>query len=150
MSATMRTPIAPVGWSIALHAVLAGLLFLGLTLPERDTEPVILPIDAVVVDDAVRDRRERAAGLLIRQHGHAELDLRLHVAADLLAAKLPDRLLDGLLPRLVHQRHALVRVLDRQRHLDPLDRHALDLQARLHLRQDRLRRGADRVRRDLR
>ena len=66
MSATMRAPIAPIGWSIALHAVLAGLLIFGLSLPERADTPVILPIDAVVVDDAVlhaagrkREDRER-------------------------------------------------------------------------------------------
>jgi len=53
MKAGMRDPIAPVGWSIALHAVLAGLLYLGITLPTREPEPVMLPIDAVVVDDAV-------------------------------------------------------------------------------------------------
>lgn len=63
MNATMRAPIAPIGWSIALHAVLAGLLFFGLSLPKRAEQPVILPIDAVVVDDAVlqaagRNRRE--------------------------------------------------------------------------------------------
>lgn len=66
MSATMRAPIAPVGWSIALHAVLAGLLIFGLSLPKRAETPVVLPIDAVVVDDAVlqaagrkREDRER-------------------------------------------------------------------------------------------
>lgn len=53
MSGTLRTPIAPMGWSIALHALLAGLLFFGLTLPEREPDVVLLPIDAVVVDDAV-------------------------------------------------------------------------------------------------
>jgi colicin import membrane protein len=53
MSETLRTPIAPVGWSIALHAALAGLLFFGLTLPEREPDVVVLPIDAVVVDDAI-------------------------------------------------------------------------------------------------
>jgi colicin import membrane protein len=68
MTGTMRAPLAPVGWSIALHAVLAAFLFLGLTLPKRDPELVILPIDAVVVDDAVlqaagrrREDDERAA-----------------------------------------------------------------------------------------
>jgi colicin import membrane protein len=66
MSATLRAPFAPVGWSIALHAVLAALLFFGLSLPKRVEEPVLLPIDAVVVDDAVlqaagrwREERER-------------------------------------------------------------------------------------------
>jgi len=53
MSETLRTPIAPVGWSIALHAALAGFLFFGLTLPEREPDVVLLPIDAVVVDDAI-------------------------------------------------------------------------------------------------
>jgi len=66
MSSPMRAPIAPVAWSIALHAVLAGILVFGLTLPRRAETPVILPIDAVVVDDAVleaagtrREVRER-------------------------------------------------------------------------------------------
>ncbi|HEU4517632.1 MAG TPA: cell envelope integrity protein TolA [Steroidobacteraceae bacterium] len=63
MSGRPRTPIAPVGWSIALHAVLAILLFAGLSLPKPEPDVVLLPIDAVVVDDAVlqaagRQRRE--------------------------------------------------------------------------------------------
>ncbi|HEU5468531.1 MAG TPA: cell envelope integrity protein TolA [Steroidobacteraceae bacterium] len=53
MSATLRPPIAPIGWSIALHAVLAALLIFGLSLPDREPDMVLLPIDAVVVDDAV-------------------------------------------------------------------------------------------------
>jgi colicin import membrane protein len=68
----MRPPIAPVGWSIALHAVLAALLVFGLTLPKREPEPAILPIDAVVVDDAVleaagRERRDDARREELRQ-----------------------------------------------------------------------------------
>jgi colicin import membrane protein len=78
MSATMRTPIAPVGWSIALHAVLAGLLFLGLTLPKRDPEQVILPIDAVVVDDAVLE----AAGRQRRDEERAALEQQQRAAAE--------------------------------------------------------------------
>jgi colicin import membrane protein len=61
MSETMRAPIAPIGWSIALHAVLAGLLFFGLTLPTHEPELVVLPIDAVVMDQAVLRRRARSA-----------------------------------------------------------------------------------------
>jgi colicin import membrane protein len=53
MSEMLRTPIAPIGWSIALHAALAALLFFGLTLREPEPEVVLLPIDAVVVDDAI-------------------------------------------------------------------------------------------------
>ena len=59
MTASMRAPIAPVGWSIALHAVLAGLLYLGLTLPRQEPQEILLPIDAVVVDNAVLE----AAGM---------------------------------------------------------------------------------------
>lgn len=59
MSADSRAPIAPIGWSIALHAVLAGLLYLGLTLPTQEPQELLLPIDAVVVDNAVLE----AAGL---------------------------------------------------------------------------------------
>ncbi len=53
MNEETRAPIAPIGWSIALHAVLAGLLYLGLTLPTQEPQEMLLPIDAVVVDDAV-------------------------------------------------------------------------------------------------
>jgi colicin import membrane protein len=55
MSRAERQGIAPVGWSIALHAIIAGLLYLGLSMPLRDPDPqpMPLPIDAVVVDDAV-------------------------------------------------------------------------------------------------
>jgi colicin import membrane protein len=86
MSATMRTPIAPVGWSIALHAVLAGLLFFGLTLPKRDPEQVILPIDAVVVDDAVL----QAAGSRRREEERAALEERQRAAADAERQRLED------------------------------------------------------------
>ena len=36
MSTATRPGIAPVGWSIALHAVIAGLLYLGLSLPRPE------------------------------------------------------------------------------------------------------------------
>jgi colicin import membrane protein len=78
MSATMRAPIAPIGWSIALHAVLAGLLFLGLSLPKRDAEPVILPIDAVVVDEAVL----QAAGRKRRDEERARAEAQERAAAE--------------------------------------------------------------------
>jgi len=76
MSETLRTPMAPVGWSIALHAALAGLLFFGLTLPERDPDVVLLPIDAVVVDDAIlqaagQRRRDDARQESLRQEQEA-------------------------------------------------------------------------------
>lgn len=63
MSAATRPGIAPIGWSIALHAVIAGFMYLGLTLPRPEAPLVPLPIEAVVVDRAVieaasRQRRE--------------------------------------------------------------------------------------------
>jgi colicin import membrane protein len=64
MTASMRAPIAPVGWSIALHAVLAGFLYLGLTLPRQEPREILLPIDAVVVDNAVLE----AAGMKRRDN----------------------------------------------------------------------------------
>jgi colicin import membrane protein len=78
MSSTMRPPIAPVGWSIALHAVLAALLIYGLSLPKRDEQPVILPIDAVVVDDAVL----QAAGRKREDEQRAETEARERAAAE--------------------------------------------------------------------
>jgi colicin import membrane protein len=76
MTASMRAPIAPIGWSIALHAVLAGLLFVGLTLPKREMEPMVLPIDAVIVDSAVleaagRSQREDQRRETVRQQEEA-------------------------------------------------------------------------------
>ena len=77
MSVTARRPLAPVGWSIALHAALAGFLFFGLTLAEREPDVVLLPIDAVVVDDAVlqaagRQRRDEERQETVRQEQAAE------------------------------------------------------------------------------
>ncbi len=77
MSRIMRPPIAPVGWSIALHAVLAGLLFVGLTLPKPKPELVVLPIDAVVVDDAVL----QAAGRKRREKERVEVERQQEAAA---------------------------------------------------------------------
>ncbi len=64
MSATARPVFAPAGWSIALHLAIAGMLFLGITLPQQEQALEILPIDAMVVDQAViqaasRERREQ-------------------------------------------------------------------------------------------
>ena len=69
MSETLRTPIAPVGWSIALHAALAGLLFFGLTLPEREPDVVLLPIDAVVVDRPAATAKAPTADSMLPQFG---------------------------------------------------------------------------------
>ncbi len=74
----MRAPIAPIGWSIALHAVLAGLLIFGLTLPKREPEQVILPIDAVVVDDAVL----QAAGQQRRENERLEAERQERAAEE--------------------------------------------------------------------
>ena len=78
MSETLRTPIAPVGWSIALHAALAVLLFFGLTLPDPEPDVVLLPIDAVVVDDAVL----QAAGERRREDEREESRRQQQVAAE--------------------------------------------------------------------
>jgi colicin import membrane protein len=77
MNQAARVPFAPVGWSIALHALLAGLLFFGLNLPKREPDAVILPIDAVVVDDALlqaagQRRREDERAASAREAEEAE------------------------------------------------------------------------------
>lgn len=68
MNGNRNATLAPFGWSIALHAALAALLVFGLNLRSREPDAVILPIDAVVVDDALlqaagrrRSEDERAA-----------------------------------------------------------------------------------------
>jgi colicin import membrane protein len=75
----VRARIAPVGWSIALHSVLAGLLYLGVTLPTREPEQVMLPIDAVIVDDAVLE----AAGQQRREDQREALEERRREEAEL-------------------------------------------------------------------
>jgi len=84
MSSPARQGIAPAGWSIALHAVIAGLLYLGLSLPEQEPEEMRLPIDAVVVDQAViqaasrqrRDDQRREAEVQRREREAAEAEER--------------------------------------------------------------------------
>lgn len=64
MNAAVRPPVfAPAGWSVALHLAIAGLLFIGLSLPDQEPAEMILPIDAVVVDQAVLE----AAGSVRRE-----------------------------------------------------------------------------------
>jgi colicin import membrane protein len=59
VSTTTRPGIAPVGWSIALHAVIAGFLYLGLTLPRPEAPEMPLMIEAVVLDQAVLQAASR-------------------------------------------------------------------------------------------
>jgi colicin import membrane protein len=53
MSVAIRPPLAPIGWAIALHAAIAGLLLVGLVLPEDELPPQGLQIEAVIVNQAV-------------------------------------------------------------------------------------------------
>jgi colicin import membrane protein len=75
MSAAIRPGLAPFGWSFALHAAIAGLLFVGLVLPEAEMPQQVMTIEAVLVNQAVlqavaslhkederqRERQERLA-----------------------------------------------------------------------------------------
>jgi len=53
MSVAIRPPLAPIGWAIALHAAIAGLLFVGIVLPEAEVPEQGMPIEAVIVNQAV-------------------------------------------------------------------------------------------------
>lgn len=55
MSAAVRPVLAPIGWSVALHAAIAGLLLAGLVLPESEPLPDVMQIEAVIVNQAVID-----------------------------------------------------------------------------------------------
>ncbi len=55
MNAAARPVVAPVGWSIALHAVIAGLLLFGLVLPQSESPPETMQIEAAIVNQAVID-----------------------------------------------------------------------------------------------
>jgi colicin import membrane protein len=87
----MRGRIAPVGWSVALHAALAGLLYLGITLPTQEPEHVPMPINAVVVDDAVL----QAAGQQRRQDDRAAVEERRRLEAEREAERLEQERLEA-------------------------------------------------------
>ena len=53
MSVAIRPRLAPFGWSIALHVVIAGLLVVKLVLPEEELPPQAMQIEAVIVNQAV-------------------------------------------------------------------------------------------------
>lgn len=84
MSAAVARPVfAPAAWSVALHLAIAGLLFIGLTLPEREDALEILPIDAVVMDQAVI----QAAGRLRRENERQRAEERRQEEAELQARR---------------------------------------------------------------
>jgi len=53
MSAAIRPALAPFGWSVALHAALAGILLVSLARTRVEAPPPAQPIDAVIMDQAV-------------------------------------------------------------------------------------------------
>jgi len=85
MSVATRPAIAPFGWSVALHVAIAGLLLVSFVLPEDELPQQALPIDAVIVNQAVLDaaanlhkeddrKRERQAADERRQEQAARLE----------------------------------------------------------------------------
>lgn len=95
MSHAIRRSVAPFSWSVALHATLAGLLFLGLTWRKSEPLPPVLPIEAVVVDQSVLaaakrqridiERRETEARRLAEEKaeaGRVEAERRVREEAD--------------------------------------------------------------------
>ena len=55
MTAVARPVVAPIGWSLALHAAIAGLLLFGLVLPHAEPPPEATQIEAAIVNQAVID-----------------------------------------------------------------------------------------------
>jgi colicin import membrane protein len=87
MNAARPSRIAPIAWAIALHVALAGLLFVGLSMPRKEPPQSPMPIEAVVVDEAVLraatnrrtgddQRRAEQAAELRRQQEAAALEQR--------------------------------------------------------------------------
>lgn len=82
MKSAPSTGIAPFGWSLALHAVLVGLLYLGLRLPDStEAPPLVLPIDAVLVDQVVI----QAASRQRRADERRQAEVRRREAAEIAA-----------------------------------------------------------------
>ena len=53
MSVAIRPAFAPFGWSVALHAAIAGLLLVSFVLPEAEVPQQVMTIEAVIVNQAV-------------------------------------------------------------------------------------------------
>ena len=68
MSAAVRPVMAPIGWSVALHAAIAGLLLASVLLPKSEPLPETMQIEAVIVNQAVLD----AASSLRREDNRKE------------------------------------------------------------------------------
>ena len=81
MSSAIRQAAAPFGWSLALHAALAGILLASLLRTPFEAPLPVVPIDAVIMDQAVlqalarqrsEDNQRRAQQLALQQQAEAQ------------------------------------------------------------------------------
>jgi colicin import membrane protein len=80
MNVIRPAALAPYGWSLALHVLLAGALFAGVVLPSRDLPPAVppVPIAATIVDQAIL---QAAASLRAEERRRADTQRRQAEAA---------------------------------------------------------------------
>ena len=87
MSIAIRQAAAPFGWSLALHAALAGILFVSLLRTSFESAAPVIPIDAVIMDQAVlqavasqrrEDNQRRARETALQQ----EQERRVQIEAE--------------------------------------------------------------------
>ncbi len=90
MNSAAPAGIAPIGWSIALHAVIVGLLYLGLSVPRPEPVLITLPIEAVVMDQAVL----QAASLQRRSDERREAEQQRREEAAVEARKIEETRLE--------------------------------------------------------
>lgn len=74
MSAALRPTLAPFSWALALHVAIAGLLLVGLVLPRQESSLEVLPIEAVIFDQAVL---QAAASLRLDEERRLEREATL-------------------------------------------------------------------------
>lgn len=108
MSAAVRPLVAPLGWSLALHAAIAGLLLFGLVLPRSEPPAETMQIEAAIVNQAVIDaaaslRREEDR----KQQKQAELERKEQQRAEQLEAERQQEEQQRLEAEQVEQRKAL-------------------------------------------
>ncbi|MFZ2508577.1 MAG: cell envelope integrity protein TolA [Steroidobacteraceae bacterium] len=74
MSAALRPTLAPFSWALALHMAIAGLLLVGLVLLRQESPLEVLPIEAVIFDQAVL---QAAASLRLEEERRLEREATL-------------------------------------------------------------------------
>jgi len=115
MSVAIRPAIAPFGWSVALHAAIAGLLLVSFVLPEADVPQQVMPIEAVIVDQAVLQAAASLRREDDRKRERQAADERRQEAADRVEREERERVVQVEAERVAVEQKALAATDARRR-----------------------------------